>query len=103
MQGYEKQPSGAAKVDVELTQVDDPTCPSCGVAYHDHLGLIHTCAKLHVELENKRALEAFIAKLEAQIKVLRVAANKVIRHHDAGTLSESGDSVAIETLRQLCS
>ena len=52
-------------------QVDDQTCPSCGVAYHDHLGLIQTCAKLKCELDNKRALEAYIAKLEAQIKVLQ--------------------------------
>ena len=26
--------------------VTDPTCPACGVPYHDHLGLNGTCAEL---------------------------------------------------------
>ena len=30
----------------ETMSVDAPKCPSCGVVYRDHLGLIGTCKKL---------------------------------------------------------
>ena len=39
--------------------IDGGKCPSCGVLYEDHLGLIGTCRKL-------QAAQAVIAELQAQ-------------------------------------
>jgi len=45
------------------SMTDDPTCPSCGVAYIDHLGLIGTCSR--------------VIELEVEVRLLREELNQL--------------------------
>lgn len=41
----------------KLVSDEPPKCPSCGVPFEDHLGLIGTCGKLE---QLKRSLTVFV-------------------------------------------
>ena len=66
-----------------------PACPSCGVAYRDHLGLIGTCAALRAALDRAEAAEAERDRLRAVLSNLYAAA-----------MTATDEYPEIETLRQ---
>jgi hypothetical protein len=37
-----------------------PVCPSCGVAWTDHLGMVGTCAKLREAIETLRVVRTWL-------------------------------------------
>lgn len=61
-------------IEKRLVAQAGPCCPSCGVLYEDHAGLIGTCAALselrrerdQIEIEPYKSMVARIAKLSAE-------------------------------------
>lgn len=64
----------------------------------EHGGIGHICRVSHGLTVGAKQIATLFAVAG---ELLHVAAN-VVRHHDAGTLSHSGDSANIERLRELC-
>ena len=70
-------------------------CLACGTSWEIHDSPLITCNKLQVEIRNKRALNAYIEKLEARCKRLE---DKIYQDREmAKTLRELHDFAEVDS------
>jgi len=55
------------------------TCPSCGVPWVDHLGLVGTCAKLQEAMEALRVARTWLAVDGNDPDMVKLAMEKIDR------------------------
>ena len=76
---------------------DIPTCPSCGVPYADHLGLIGTCARVReLEAECDEALAKYADTLR---DLLDQQADRVTWLDDLARCADARDAARAEVAR----